>query len=229
MKLPRVLVVEDERPIAEVLTEMLSAEFDVTCAYGGAEGLQRALQQEFDIVLSDVMMPDVDGVEFLTKLKEKRVRTRFIFVTGIRKSLRDTVSFIKLGACDVIHKPFEKIEVISRLKRALALESALSLHVIDPAPLVVNALVEAEALERREESLRRKESEQQWRSVLVRLIYFLTAGSITAFFYRLGMIRGTLSPLALLAILFALLSLPIDRIKTLAANMRKGEGRAAFK
>jgi len=230
MEHSRVLVVEDSPDLADVLREFLEkAEFDVTCAYGGAEGIRLALEKEFDIVLSDVMMPDVDGVEFLTKLKESKIRTRFIFITGVRTSLHDTVNFIKLGACDVIHKPFDSRELVSRVKRTLALDSALSLHVSNPAPLVVNALAEAEALERRESRLLQRETEQQWRTVIVRVIYFLLSAVATLLFYRLGMIRGTLSPLALLALLFVLLSLPFDRIKTFIAKLRTTEGRATFK
>lgn len=174
-------------------------------------------------------MPDVDGIEFLTKLKENKIRTRFVFITGVRTSLHDTVNFIKLGACDVIHKPINSTELVSRLKRALALDSALSLHVSNPAPLVANALAEAEALEQRESRLQQKETEQQWRTVIIRLIYFVLAATITVLFYRLDIIRGTLSPLALLALFFVLLSLPFDRIKTFIARLRGAEGRATFK
>jgi DNA-binding response OmpR family regulator len=230
MKHSRVLVVDDSPELADILRTFLErAEFDVTCAYGGAKGIQCALQNEFDIVLSDVMMPDVDGVEFLTKLKENKIRTRFIFITGVRTSLRDTVNFIKLGACDVIHKPIDSRELVSRLERTLALDSALSLHVSNPAPLVVNALAEAEALERRESKLALKETEQQWRTVIVRIIYFVLSAAVTVSFHRMGMIRGTLSPLVLLALLFVLLSLPFDRIKTFIAKLRGTEGRATFK
>ena len=106
MKPVQILVVDDEENVVELMRHILKeANFDVICAYGGTEGIRYTIDNHPDLVISDVMMPDVDGIEFLTKLKEKNIRTRFIFMTAVYTSLRDTVRFIKLGACDVIHKP----------------------------------------------------------------------------------------------------------------------------
>lgn len=236
MKRPRILVVDDQAAIRELLVDVLSvAGFDVTTAKGGAQGIQRALKDRPDVVISDVCMPDVDGVEFLTKLKEAKVGTRFIFVTGVYTDLRDTVKFVKLGACDVIHKPFDTENLVSAVNRALALESALSLNVSDPAPLIKKVLAEADSIhlelerlgEAREE-FRKAKMAVQWQVVFIRLLYLLASGAATVVFYRLHVISSDAQLFALPVILFILLSLPFDRIKTLIAKLRKTEGKATF-
>jgi DNA-binding response OmpR family regulator len=236
MKRPRVLVVDDDETLRMLMIEVLKgAGFDAAGASGGAQGIQLAIKDRPDVVISDVCMPDVDGVEFLTKLKEAKVGTRFIFVTGVFTDLRDTVKFVKLGACDVIHKPFDVAKLESAVKRALALESALSLNVSDPAPLIKNILAEADAIhyERQrltaaQEQFRIAKRDTQWQVVLIRLLYLLAAGGVTVLFYRLHVISSNAQLFALPVILFILLSLPFDRIKTLIAKLRKTEGKATF-
>lgn len=258
MKKARILVVDDNENVATLMAYILEqlSNFEVVSASGGAEALDLIFSQGFELVITDVDMPDVNGTELVAKLKSAKVKTRVIFVTGEYVDLHDTVEFVKLGVCDVLHKPFNPIDLIASARRALALEDPLSsLYASEPSSMLKQAISENLALtakvtaqEKRNKELdatvlrlrgdiRGLELEAQSASrkqffteiVLTRLLYLAAVAGLTILFYRYGMIeRGTLL-YAFPAILFVLLSLPLDRIKGFIAKMKKAEGRATFK
>jgi len=88
-------------------------------AKNGSEGLKMATEDKFDLVLTDLKMPDMDGIEVLRSIKEKSPDTIVIIVTGYQ-TVDTAVNAIKYGAYDYIEKPFTPDALISSVEFALA-------------------------------------------------------------------------------------------------------------
>ena len=116
----RVLIVDDDRKILDLLIELLSDEgYEVSSAEDGAEGLRLATSSELDLVISDVVMPVVDGLELCRRLKEDQ-RTAYIpvlLVSGIRMSSDDGVRGLYAGADDYLELPFRNDELLVKVAR----------------------------------------------------------------------------------------------------------------
>lgn len=111
---PRVLVVDDELSMREFLEIFLNKEgYEVTTAAGGAEACELVDKEQFDLVVSDIKMPGVDGIEVLRKVKKVDPRTEVIMITAFA-SHETAVETMKEGAYDYITKPF-KVDEIRRI------------------------------------------------------------------------------------------------------------------
>jgi two-component system cell cycle response regulator len=120
----RVLVVDDVPANVKLLEARLSAEyFDVTIAHSGAEALAVCERAECDIVLLEVMMPDLDGFEVCRKLKSKPVTHRIpvVMVTTLDQS-SDRVTGLEAGADDFLTKPVSDIVLLSRVRSLVRLK-----------------------------------------------------------------------------------------------------------
>jgi len=118
MSRKRVLVIEDERPIAEPLAEALQREgFEVELAGTAAEGLDAFSAREPDIVLLDVMLPDGDGREVLRQIR-RAGRTPVVMLSA-RGEEMDRVLGLELGADDYVTKPFSAAELVARMRAVL--------------------------------------------------------------------------------------------------------------
>jgi two-component system response regulator MtrA len=114
----RVLVVEDDPSIREVAALGLSrAGFQVTTAGDGREGLLRARNDPFDVVVLDVMLPTLDGFEVCRELR-KESRIPVLMLTA-RSDTVDVVTGLELGADDYVTKPFEVPELVARVRAVL--------------------------------------------------------------------------------------------------------------
>ncbi|MGI1820813.1 response regulator transcription factor [Exiguobacterium sp. TRN 1102] len=114
-----ILVVEDDSKIARLLElELRHAGYAVTVATDGRTGLERALADDVDLVLLDVMLPQMSGLEVVRRLKEERPLLPVLMVTA-RGDRYDKVSGLDLGADDYITKPFEIEEVLARIRAFL--------------------------------------------------------------------------------------------------------------
>ena len=121
--MPRVLVVEDEPNIADVVRRGLIYQgFDVDVAHNGARGLETARDHPPDVVILDLMLPDMDGVEVCKRLRAAG-EVPIIMLTA-RDGLSDKVQGLEAGADDYITKPFEFDELVARIKAALRRRSA---------------------------------------------------------------------------------------------------------
>lgn len=122
MTMPRILLVEDDDILREEMATWLEFEgYEATAAASGQAGLQEAIDEKFDLVVSDIMMPDMDGLELLTELR-KRPDTRLlpvIFVTA-RAERSDVRLGMQLGADDYITKPFTRMELLQAVATRLA-------------------------------------------------------------------------------------------------------------
>ena len=108
-----VLVCDDERDIVSALKIYLTAEgYQVYEAYNGKEALEVLSKEEIHLVLMDIMMPVMDGIETLVKIKEYDEEAKIIMVTasGQKNKMLDA---IKLGAADFVTKPYETSQIIS--------------------------------------------------------------------------------------------------------------------
>ncbi|WP_170176098.1 response regulator transcription factor [Lentzea flaviverrucosa] len=118
------LVVDDEATVRELLSATLRfAGFQVTSAATGAEAVAAAVAEPPDLVLLDVMLPDVDGFEVVRRLREQRAQGRrgpvpVLFLTA-RDRKSDKVTGLSLGADDYVTKPFDLEELIARIRAIL--------------------------------------------------------------------------------------------------------------
>ncbi|MCL2255956.1 MAG: response regulator transcription factor [Firmicutes bacterium] len=111
----RILVVEDEQKLARLLSLELEHEgYEVVCAHDGKEGLDYALKENFCLIVLDIMLPSLNGIEVLRRLRAEK-NTPVIILTA-RDELQDKVSGLDLGANDYMTKPFATEELLARIR-----------------------------------------------------------------------------------------------------------------
>jgi DNA-binding response OmpR family regulator len=112
----RILVVEDERRLAELLGDGLSREgFAVDLAHDGREGLWMATEQQYDAIVLDVMLPELDGYGVCRKLREAGVWTPILMLTAMDGEY-DEAEGLDTGADDYLTKPFSYVVLLARLR-----------------------------------------------------------------------------------------------------------------
>lgn len=111
----RVLLVEDDAGLAAELMRLLGrAAYRVTCAGDGETGLARALAEDFDAIVLDRMLPRLDGMALLGRLRDKGRRSPVLFLTAL-SSVDERVRGLTAGGDDYLVKPFEPAELLARL------------------------------------------------------------------------------------------------------------------
>jgi DNA-binding NtrC family response regulator len=119
----RVLLVDDEEEFVETLAQRLEVrDFDVATAYSGADALERLEDREIDVVVLDLQMPGVDGIEVLRKIKERKPLIEVIMLTG-HATVETAIEGMKLGAFDFLTKPAETDELLEKIARAFGRKS----------------------------------------------------------------------------------------------------------
>ncbi|MCI4135691.1 response regulator transcription factor [Bacillus vallismortis] len=119
MEKGNLLIVEDEEKIARVLQLELEYEgYGVTVKHNGTEGLNAAIEGGYSLVLLDVMLPGLSGLEVLRRLRKTDSHTPVILLTA-RDSIPDKVTGLDIGANDYVTKPFEIEELLARIRAAL--------------------------------------------------------------------------------------------------------------
>ena len=114
-----ILIIEDETAIAELEKDYLElSNFEVTIENDGCEGAARALNEDFDLIILDLMLPNMDGFEICKIIREKK-NTPIIMVTAKKDDI-DKIRGLGLGADDYITKPFSPSELVARVKAHLA-------------------------------------------------------------------------------------------------------------
>ena len=115
----KILLVEDERMLAEILSDTLrDRNFEVVMAYDGVQALEFASSERFDVIVTDVMMPNMDGFSLVKKLRSRGCNSPVLFLTA-RSATDDVVKGFEVGGNDYLKKPFAIDELIVRV-RALA-------------------------------------------------------------------------------------------------------------
>ena len=115
----RILIVEDEVAIADLEKDYLELSgFEVEIGNDGTKGLERALHEEFDLFILDLMLPGVDGFEICKKIRE--TKNTPILMVSAKKDDIDKIRGLGLGADDYVTKPFSPSELVARVKAHLA-------------------------------------------------------------------------------------------------------------
>lgn len=115
----KILVVEDEAKIADALKRGIeSAGYGVEVASTGAAALERLQGHAFELVLLDLMLPDVDGLDLLKRIRNRRAAPP-IMILSARDAVDDRVHGLELGADDYLVKPFEFSELLARIRALL--------------------------------------------------------------------------------------------------------------
>lgn len=115
----KILIIEDDAAIADIVQDFLTINhFESTVIHDGGEGLTEALKNIYDLILLDVMLPTMDGIEVLRQLRNE-VRVPILLVTAKSEEL-DKLRGLGLGADDYISKPFSPTELVARVRANLA-------------------------------------------------------------------------------------------------------------
>ncbi len=115
----KILVVDDEITVCKSIASALEDfDYEVDMALSGEEATNKHNQNPYDLIIADLMMPDITGIELLKRMKAKTPDVQFILVTGY-PSIKTAVEAIKFGAFDYIPKPFTPDELRSIVSRAL--------------------------------------------------------------------------------------------------------------
>lgn len=131
-----ILIVEDERKMAALLRRVLTEErHTVDLAYDGPTGLDLALSDTYDIMILDLMLPGLDGIELCRQVRAERITTPILMLTA-RKAVEDRVKGLRTGADDYLVKPFAMEELLARVdallrRRDQAFEKTTELRVGD--------------------------------------------------------------------------------------------------
>ncbi len=111
----RILIVEDEKTLAEVMSSSLKKEkYSVDMAFDGETGLDDALSGIYNLIILDIMLPFIDGIEILKQIRENKIDTKVIMLTA-KSELEDKLNGLYSGADDYMTKPFHIEELIARV------------------------------------------------------------------------------------------------------------------
>ena len=136
----RILVVEDEEDIASFIQQgLVAASYAVDLAADGTEALHWLTIAAYDVIILDIMLPDVDGMVVCAQLRARGVRTPVLMLTA-RDAIEDRVAGLDSGAEDYLVKPFAVAELLARIRALLRREPALTGTVLQVADLTLDTL-----------------------------------------------------------------------------------------
>ena len=132
----KILIVDDEEGIREILSRYLSKQgYAVVTAQNGKEGIETFKKEEFDLVISDIRMPEMDGVAFLNLIKKSDPDVEVIMVTAY-ETMESAIESLRKGAYDYIIKPFSIEKIAITVEKALEkrqLKEKIALYEISKA------------------------------------------------------------------------------------------------
>lgn len=137
----KILLIEDEPDIANmVLIYLRECGYKTFHSTWGATGLRLAETEKPDLILLDILLPDMDGWEVLDEIKKRYIPTRIIMLTKI-EGVSNIIRFIRAGACDYINKPFDIQNLRMRIERALEMENTINTNFMNVFPPEVQKLI----------------------------------------------------------------------------------------
>ena len=123
----KVLIVEDDRNLAEAVYKILAAaDYEPTIAADGITGFNKACEGIYDVILLDLMLPGMDGMDVCRQLKENGVSTPIIMVTA-KATVPDKIEGLEAGADDYLPKPFAPSELLARMRAVIRRASGTTL------------------------------------------------------------------------------------------------------
>ena len=111
----KVLIVEDDRILSNTIKQCIDKIYDIEQAFDGYDGFMMANENIYDVIILDLMLPEMSGYDVLKKLRENKVYTPVLILTA-KDGLDDKIKGFKYGADDYLVKPFERQELIARLE-----------------------------------------------------------------------------------------------------------------
>jgi putative nucleotidyltransferase with HDIG domain len=114
----RILIVDDEEDINEILSDLLSDKYDCVSANSAEEALDHLKQNTFELVISDITMPGMSGLEMIPQVKSLNPHTVVVMISGMQ-TVESAIEALRLGAFDYLMKPFDLRQVEAVVKRAL--------------------------------------------------------------------------------------------------------------
>jgi two-component system copper resistance phosphate regulon response regulator CusR len=134
----RILVIEDEKKVARFIKKGLEEEgYAVDLASDGEEGLARVLDQVHDLIILDIALPKIDGLQVLKKLRERKVPTPVLLLT-VRATIEDKVLGLDSGADDYLTKPFAFQELLARIRALLRRKAEVGPPLLQVEDLVLD-------------------------------------------------------------------------------------------
>jgi DNA-binding NtrC family response regulator len=119
MEKMRALVIDDEQVVLDSVSKILAGEnYDVDVTLSGREGIDRAIKETYDIVLTDIRMPDIGGMRVLRDVKRAKPSLPVVMITGYA-SIESSVQAMKMGAADYLEKPFTPDQLLKAVASAL--------------------------------------------------------------------------------------------------------------
>jgi len=112
----RILVIEDEKNLNDIIVKKLVLEkYCVDSCFNGNDALDYIFSVEYDVIVSDIMLPGIDGFEILRRIREKEIKTPVLLLTA-RDGIEDRVKGLDYGADDYLVKPFAFDELVARIR-----------------------------------------------------------------------------------------------------------------
>jgi len=131
MEKNKALVIDDEQIVLDSVRKILKDEnYEVDVFLSGREGLNQAIEKEYDIVLTDIRMPDIGGMRVLRDVKRARPSLPVLIITGYA-SVKSAVQAMKLGAADYLEKPFTPDQLLKAVDSALEIAATQAPEVQD--------------------------------------------------------------------------------------------------
>jgi len=153
----KILIIEDEKLIAESLKDGLEQHrFIVDIAYTGSEGYNLLQEFDYDIIILDLMLPDISGEQLCRKLRFENIDTYILMLTA-KKQLSDIVDGLNCGADDYLTKPFEFSELLARLRALLRRSSPVKENIFKCNEITLDLDREQVFVESRQVVLTKKE------------------------------------------------------------------------
>lgn len=136
----KILLVEDDKAIARFVEKGLKENaFSVDVAGNGEDGLHLAVEEDYDLIILDIMLPVIDGYEILRTMRNKDIHTPVIFLTA-KDTQKDIIDGLNIGADDYVVKPFSFHELLARIRAILRRGKAASSSVLRVANLTLDLL-----------------------------------------------------------------------------------------
>jgi len=134
----RILIIEDEYSLADIMQSKLKKEkYNVDIALDGKLGLDNALNDIYDLIILDIMLPKINGLEILKEIKKNNIKSKVIMLTA-KSSLDDKLTGFEYGANDYVTKPFHIEELIARVNVQLRNNNGTIKDIIKYADLELN-------------------------------------------------------------------------------------------
>ena len=153
----KLLVIEDEKQVADNLKEGLEQHnYTVDIAYNGKEGQQLAREYDYDIIILDLMLPDIDGEDLCRKLRDEGNKSFIIMLTA-KKQLDNIITGLDCGADDFLTKPFEFSELLARMRALLRRSSEHKTNILSVIDITLSTEKEEVKVGGSEVRLTRKE------------------------------------------------------------------------